>query len=325
MDRKTKYLADFALAGLLLLAANLLTIPAIDAAHKADPRTLSLAIISNKIGYLAPEKRYAFAMFGDSRSQPLEEQDFCSALPAGAGDCLNASSTAGDWLTVYLLFEKLRPHLEEEAPLLVFVSDYWLESPSMGLIHQTHAYFELDEPFLGIESNLPMSAMRSTRMDWVRENLSGLASALGDSIRGVPGQGKTTRAAMEKVFRSNVDRWFAPIDDDTRARSQRIGDKVLQHMKRAGHPVILAYLPNLAARDEYVDLHYPGRRDRFHSTLAALAAAHDLPLLDLSASVVDRESFRDFHHLNALGREQVNPILGRRLKAAGVPRRPLDP
>ena len=200
MDRKTKYLADFALAGLLLLAANLLTIPAIDAAHKADPRTLSLAIISNKIGYLAPEKRYAFAMFGDSRSQPLEEQDFCSALPAGAGDCLNVSSTAGDWLTVYLLFEKLRPHLEEAAPLLVFVSDYWLESPSMGLVHQTHAYFELDENFLGIESNLPMSAMRSTRMDWVRENLSGLASALGDSIGGAPGPVSYTHLTLPTIW-----------------------------------------------------------------------------------------------------------------------------
>lgn len=320
MDRKTRYLADFSLAALFVLAANMVTISAIDAAHKIDPRTLSLSLVSNKIRNFVPDQRFALAIFGDSRSQPLDGQDFCSILPAGSEDCVNVSSTSGDWLTAYMLFEKLRPNLEDGAPLLIFVSDYWLESPTLGVIHKTNAYYELDEMLLGIESNLRLSALRSTRMDWLHERLAGLAKALEEALTGAPAPAgkKATRAALHKVFRSNADRWFAPIDDDTRARSERIGHKVLKHMKSAGQSVTLVYLPNLERRDEYVDLHYPGRRDRFHSTLRALATANDIRLLDLSDTLIDREFFKDFHHLNTQGRERVSRILARDLIGAGV-------
>lgn len=233
---------------------------------------------------------------------------------------MNVSSTSGDWLTVYMLFEKLRPNLEDGASLLIFVSDYWLESPTLGVIHKTNAYYELDEMLLGVESNLRLSALRSTRMDWLHERLAGLVKILEKPLTGVPAPAgkEATWAALQKVFRSNADRWFAPIDDDTRARSERIGDKVLKHMKSARQSVTLVYLPNLERRDEYVDLHYPGRRDRFHSTLRALAAANDIRLLDLSDTLIDREFYKNFHHLNTKGRERVSRILARDLIDAGV-------
>ncbi len=311
-------LRDFSLAALLLLAANFLFCGAIDATSHTNPRLLSHRVTSSKISGLRPEAPLDLVILGDSRSMELSADTLCALLPGKETNCFNASSTSGDWVTAHLLFELLAPHRDTDTRVLIFVSDYWLEGPDTGLLPRSMIYAALGQPLKSLESFLPLSTLRRARMEWLHDQSSGLATRWGDWLRGGPSPADVAEAeqrAMQAIYRSNVDAWFAPVTDAERAERRSLALAVLQQITASQSPAVLVYLPNFEPRDQYVDEHYPGRRQRFMTELRELASELELPLLDLRSSVRGQKNFKDFHHLSEAGVTRMLRILAREIAA----------
>ena len=153
-------------------------------------------------------------------------------------------------------------------------------------------------------------------MNWIHRELEALALrtrvAFGATIQGAVDE-RAKEEGLALALRSNVDLWFAPTSDRERQARREVARKVLAAITDQGYEALLVYLPNLAARDAYVDLTYPGARTAAMRDFRRLADEFEIPLLDLSNTVRGAGFFSDYHHLNPNGQKLMNEIIARRL------------
>ena len=258
---------DFVVAVLLVLASNF----AFCGTKQEQPeRALSYRLALGEIRRLDPEPPIELVLYGDSRIRQLRAADLCEALTERPARCLNLSSPAGDWVTVWGVHARVAPRLAEEAIVVLALSEYWLEMGGrnpLGLIPNSTAYASLGDPLSTLESFLPLSRARAGLMRRTRERIDSLAAWVvglvgAESPRRI--EEKRDRGVPRSPLpRSNVDRSFRSPRPEDLAENRQRADAMLTALRAGGWRVVLAFLPNPADREEYVEAVYPGRRARF--------------------------------------------------------------
>ncbi len=313
---------DFLLAAVLLMASNVLWCGAGDEHTPEGARVFSYRRTLGELRRMPATPPAELLVLGDSRTRQLDVDAVCAAMTPRPARCINASSTAGDWVTAWDLYRAAEPLLAADATIVLAVSDYWLEMggrDALGLIPRSLAYARLGDPMTTVASYLPASRTRAARMQAVREALERAARSLQAALTDLPESPVPSDAPAGDVDlpHSNVDEWFRPTRETDRVAQLARASRLLDALQTGRHRVVLVYLPNPAVRDGYVDERYPGRRDRFFGALRQLAALHEVPVVDLSGRLPARRLYRDFHHLNRRGRKAIVPILARELDRAG--------
>ncbi len=308
---------DFGVAALLLVAANFVKCPSVDNARWENVRLLNHRLMDSYIRKLKPDIRFDWIFFGDSRALRLNGGNLCERLPGSGNECLNASTTSGDWFTSHLIYRDLKPHMTEATRIVIFVSGCWFEGRDTGLIPESIEYAAMGSPSKAAASYVPMSALRATRMEWVHQKLDswalGWRLALGGPELAAAHEEEVAAQQLQTLFRSNVETWFLPLSSTQRRERLRFGRVTLEEMIADGHPPVLVNLPNLGIRDDFVDERFPGRRQRFLESISALARDLELPFINLDGRLKAIRFFKDFHHLNDKGRDRLIPILARKI------------
>jgi hypothetical protein len=314
--------ADFAVALVIVLATAGVTLGPVDREHSRTPRKLSHMGQAAKIRQLPADVWLDLLILGDSRAMPIDALALCSAIDPERRACLNSATTGGDWYSAHDLAERAGRFIDDETLVLVCLSDYWLEGgpeSALELLPETWSYLDLGEPGMALASWIPLSSMRGGRMRWLHETLSdwGVRIALESGATHPEADHEADDERWARIERSNVDAWYAPTDDDVRARRRRVGERALRALTATGARVVVVNLPNPAERESYVDEHFPGRRARFRAAAHALADETGISFIDLSGRLPDRHHYRDFHHVRDDSINELIRLLAREIDSSG--------
>lgn len=317
--KRTWLQRDFSVACCIVLGLNFVVIGPVNGKAERTPRTQTYQASLRTLRDVPAEQDVRLAILGDSRTMLLSADSLCDALDAQPGACVNLSSVGGEWASIFALSQALEPYLAEDALILVGLSDYWLEAGNasrLEILPRTHAYAALGHPELALASYFPMSVHRANRMNRLRDALGRAARALERAAGVVPQAGTAAHAALEhqRAFRANVDQWFTPVSDETRAEHLALARRTLGRIRQLAPHVVLVYMPNAAAREVYVDANHPGRRARFFAALRDLAEEFDLPLVSFADEMGANERYKDFHHLERDQAETIGAALAERIR-----------